>query len=79
MTEVLDHAVRMAIIKNAEDVLSYVFDEGAPVPASSQLPGQGLPTSRVLNLLLAHGWDINARPHGNPFLWQAVAGYNITL
>lgn len=78
---VLSHAVRQAIIMNAENILSYVLAKGGSAPVSSNLPSERLPTQRILNILVAHGWDINARPRNStkPFLWQAVASHDLTV
>lgn len=72
----------MAITKNADRVLSYVLAEGGHVPAYSHLPAcEDLPSQRILNLLIVHGWDINARRRSSekPFLWEVVADHDLVV
>ncbi|OCK77452.1 hypothetical protein K432DRAFT_247397, partial [Lepidopterella palustris CBS 459.81] len=70
--ELLSQAIRVSIRRNAKDVLTYALDHGAKVPARSGLVLDD-PQIQTLDILVAHGWDINARHCGDqPFLWKAV-------
>jgi len=78
---VTSHAVRMAIIKNAEKVLAYVLATGGRVPVYSDIRSiEGLPTRGILELLLAYGWDINARwRRSHPFLWDGLDDHDLVV
>jgi hypothetical protein len=71
--ELLSAALTQSIRRNASKVLTYVLEHGAEVPAYSNLNLEKQPTTGILEILLAYGWDINARRAGDqPFLWEVV-------
>ncbi|KAI9662761.1 MAG: hypothetical protein M1829_006156 [Trizodia sp. TS-e1964] len=71
--ETLNMAVGMAIPRNACKVLTLLLEQGAKVPEESNLRIEEGPSPEILDILLAHGWDINARRAGlRPFLWGVV-------
>ncbi|KAI9668911.1 MAG: hypothetical protein M1829_005223 [Trizodia sp. TS-e1964] len=71
--ETLNTAVRMSIRRNACKVLTLVLEHGAKVPDYSNLGLEEGPSTELLDILLAHGWDINARSASQqPFLWGVV-------
>ena len=75
---VLDRGLNRAAARNASHVLNYVLDRGADI---ATLDAGNLmatdeeikPSQEVLEILIAHGWNINTRgPRGGsaPLLWQ---------
>lgn len=69
---ILSQAVNQSIRRNATSVLTYVLENGAQVPTCSDISIEN-PSTSTLQILLDHGWDINARTlGGKPFLWNAV-------
>lgn len=70
--ELLSRAVTQSIRRNATSVLTYILDHGAEVPAYSSLNIEDH-SKAILEILVAHGWDINARrPGDRPLLWEVV-------
>ena len=73
------YIARHAIQNNAAKVLAYILDQGYNVQslAPTVVAGDGR-SKAILEILLAHGWDINYRntqdsgPDAEPFLWHAV-------
>ncbi|KAI9652758.1 MAG: hypothetical protein M1829_001478 [Trizodia sp. TS-e1964] len=71
--ETLRMAVRTSLSRNACKVLTLLLEHGAKVPDDSNLSLVQGPTIEVLEILLAHGWDINARGASRqPFLWDVA-------
>ncbi|CAG8974342.1 hypothetical protein HYALB_00006190 [Hymenoscyphus albidus] len=71
----ISSAVTKYIRKNATKILSYALDHGGEVPTNGCFPTEQdvAPSTEILEILLSHGWDINARTIGDtPFLWYAV-------
>jgi hypothetical protein len=57
-------------------VLSCLIDHGASVKhleSTSITKYRDLPSSETLEYLLDHGWDINWRGSGRPFMWSMVS------
>lgn len=72
LDSILTQAVNNAIRRNATSVLTYVLTHGGSVPHTSFLSVEN-PSTSTLEILLSHGWDINARALGEKaFLWNAV-------
>lgn len=70
--ELLSQAVRVSIRRNARAVLTYALENGGEVPTHSGLVLED-PQIQTIEILVAHGWDINARLRGEkPFLYQAA-------
>ncbi|CAG8952848.1 hypothetical protein HYFRA_00007561 [Hymenoscyphus fraxineus] len=71
----ISSTVTKSIRKNATKILSYALDHGGEVPTNGYFPTEAdvAPSTEILEILLSHGWDINARTIGDtPFLWYAV-------
>lgn len=81
----LQSGLRTALRRNALKVLSYLFDNGADVSQVS--PGWlfddddllAKPSLEALEMLLAHGWDIDSRPSRIdwPLLWSVVRYHDL--
>lgn len=70
--ELLSRAVTVSIRRRAAKVLTHVLEHGAEVPAYSGLNVED-PSTEILQVLLDHGWDINARRFKDqPLLWEVV-------
>lgn len=71
--EALSKAVRWSIRRFATNVLTYVLTHSAKVPTDSNLSLENH-SIEILEILLSHGWDINARHRigWRPFLWEAI-------
>jgi len=77
LQEILSRTVSYSIRRNATNVLTYVLEHGGKVPVYSGLQTDN-PREETLKILLAHGWDINARHLGEqPFLWEVVGDGDI--
>lgn len=78
--ELLRHSRRLAIQNNAQNVLEYLIEkQGLQVQhLPPTLVSAAGPSTAMLELLLAHGWDINWRhvsesgPDAEPFMWHIV-------
>lgn len=79
--EVLDIGLDRSIAENATKILSYVLQEGADVlrRGAHLTLNWGtfhLPTLETIDVLIAHGWDINSHgTHGTysePLLWNVL-------
>lgn len=79
--EVLDIGLQRSTSANATRVLSHVLERGADIQGhGSNLTlcwgTLSLPTLATLDILVAHGWDINSHgTHGSysePLLWKAL-------
>ncbi|KAF2705718.1 hypothetical protein K504DRAFT_387178 [Pleomassaria siparia CBS 279.74] len=76
----LQYSCRHAIKNNAENVLEYLIDKaGLHVRTLPPMVVAGDGRSKaILEILLAHGWDINWRntstsdPNAEPFMWHIV-------
>jgi hypothetical protein len=78
--DVIKAGLRRSLRRAAPRVLSYVLSHGADVSivdASMIMNSDELaePSREVLEILIAHGWDINARRDGTswPLLWYALS------
>lgn len=73
-TEYLDLVVWKCIRYNACNVLDVALAEPhAKPPAYSHLSSEERPSKELLETLINHGWDINARRLGEqPLLWQVL-------
>lgn len=79
--EVLDFSINHAIKANASRVLSYILKEGAderrhPCNLNLNWGTFDLPTLTTLDILMAHGWDINSYgipgSYSEPLLWNVL-------
>ncbi|KAK3216571.1 hypothetical protein GRF29_1g205000 [Pseudopithomyces chartarum] len=63
---------REAIAGNSTTILKFLIDRGRNVKhlEPTDVADHGsLPSKATLEFLLAHGWDINFRGYGAPFMW----------
>jgi hypothetical protein len=75
--EVIQNGLRRSVARSATRVLSYLLDQGAEVStitAGAIMSKEELvePSREVLEILIAHGWDINSRGPDStdwPLLW----------
>lgn len=78
--EVIQSGLRRSIVRSATQVLSYLLDQGAnisTITAGTIMSNGELvePSREVLEILIAHGWDINSRgPNSTnwPLLWYVT-------
>nr|POE98584.1 hypothetical protein CFP56_75513 [Quercus suber] len=79
--DVVQRGLRRSAARNAVHVLRYVLDRGADVRdlSAGQITVNDFmlkPSQDVLEILVAHGWDINTLgPHNNswPLLWLVIS------
>jgi hypothetical protein len=67
---------REAIKGNSTTILKSLIDRGRSVKhlEPTDVADHGSPASKAtLEFLLAHGWDINFREYGQPFMWSMTS------
>lgn len=73
----LSQTVRQSAGRGATNVLTYALEHGAKIPPNI-LGHVYNPSIGILEILVSHGWDINARTLGEPpFLWRTVHDSNL--
>lgn len=78
--ELLNEFCALAIQKNATNVLTHLIKQGASVKSlrPNDIAWRGPRSKPILEILLAHGWDINARDASRsdsvsePFMWSVL-------
>ncbi|USW48645.1 Putative ankyrin repeat-containing domain superfamily [Septoria linicola] len=76
--DIIQRGLRRSAARGSVDVLRYVLDHDADVDKliakDIMIDDEPLkPSIEVLEMLLAHGWDVNNRGDGRPLLWFVVA------
>lgn len=85
VADVLLRGLKRAAARQAVHVLQYVLDRGADVSSlsASDLMSTELslePLREVLDVLVAHGWDVNTQGHSGtdlPLLWHVVQYHDL--
>lgn len=83
--DILTRTMKRAAARKSPQVLQYALDHGADISALS--PSDTLsrdhpdaPSREILDILLAHGWDINTRGPADgdiPLLWLVVRSHEL--
>lgn len=85
--KLLNEFCALAVEKNATNTLVHLIKRGAKVTSltSSQIAWRSPRTKPILEILFAHGWDINARDGPahvsppEPFMWSVVEDIELVV
>lgn len=78
---IVQYGLGRSTARSALHVLQYVLDRGADaeklygkdvLPVTNELNEDEKPSIKVLDILIAHGWNINNRGDSWPILWSVV-------